>query len=319
MPFNFLGTMRQCQWKAFRDWTLNERRSVSARLRVIDAELRRLGRITVFYKRQVTVVQTREGAEQEVENVTEEREAFVVSPGSTLEKLVQAYIAQGGNPMSISLWLQPDDIQFTTDEDPDQDPDSNPNEAFTRQGAPSTPYDQPGGGIAAPQSTDSYGPGGQYPGGLSNLIRDPTKMAGRYFDQGSAGSKIAIRLDFGRRWVAQNLGELTRLENRIMKIMDLREQLMNERDTLVQQAVGGSVADFPEPPDSDRYARNLSLPVIVTEMDRTFYELDENGEPDFSTVNLGRDLGNGQADPSGISFYDTLFADPPGTDPYAHG
>jgi hypothetical protein len=317
MPFNFLGTMRQCQWKAFRDWTLNERKAVAPRLRVLDAELRRLGRITVFYKRQVTVVQTRDGAEREIENVTEERDAFIVAPGSTLEKLVQAYIAQGGNPMSISLWLQPDDIQFTTDEDPTQDPDDDPNEAFTRQGAQSTPYDQPGGGVAATQSTDSYGPGGQYPGGLSNLIRDPTKMAGRYFDQGSAGSKIAIRLDFGRRWVAQNLGELTRLENRIMKIMDLREQLMNERDTLIQQAVGGSVADFPEPPDSNRYARNLSLPTIVEQMDRTFYELDENGEPDFTTVNLGTNRGDGQVDPSGIALYDTLFADPPGTDPFA--
>lgn len=319
MPFNFLGTMRQCQWKAFRDWTLNERRAVAARLRVIDAELRRLGRITVFYRRRVEVVQTMDGAEQEIENVTEEREAFVVSAGSTLEKLVQAYIAQGGNPLSISLWLQPDDIQFTTDEDPVEDPNNNPNEVFTRQGVPSTPYDQPGGGVAAPQSTDSYGPGGQYPGGLSNLIRDPTKMAGRYFDQGSAGSKIAIRLDFGRRWVAQNISELGRLEGRIMKIMDLREQLITERDTLIQQAVGGSVPDFPEPADPNRYATNLSLPKIVSEMDRVFYVLDENGEPDFTTVNLGEDLGDGQADPSGISFYDSLFADPPGTDPYAHG
>lgn len=319
MPFNFLGTMRQCQWKAFRDWTLNERRSVAARLRVVDAELRRLGRITVFYRRRVEVVQTQEGAEREIENVTEEREAFVVSPGSTLEKLVQAYIAQGGNPMSISLWLQPDDIQFTTDEDPDEDPDDDPNELFTDRGVPSTPYDQPGGGVAAPQSTDSYGPGGQYVGGLSNLIWDPTRLAGRYFNQASAGSKIAIRLDFGRRWVGQNLSELSKIEARIVKIMDLREQLMNERDTLVQQAVGGSVPDFPEPPDPDRYARNLHLTRIVSEMDRTFYELDENGEPDFETVNLGRDLGDGQAEPSGISFYDTLFADPPGMDPFSHG
>lgn len=319
MPFNFLGTMRQCQWKAFRDWTLNERRTVSARLRVIDAELRRLGRITVFYRRRTEVIQTQEGAEREIENVTEERDAFLVSPGSTLEKFVQAYVAQGGNPMSISLWLQPDDVQFTTDEDPKNDPKNDPNEFFTDQGVPSTPYDQPGGGIAAPQSTDSYGPGGQYPGGLSNLIRDPTKLAGRYFNQGTAGSKIAIRLDFGRRWVAQNLAELSKLEGRILKMMDLREQLMNERDTLIQQAVGGSVLDFPEPPNADRFARNLHLTRVVTEMDRTFYELDENGEPDFMTVNLGRNLEQGEVEPSGIAFYDTLFANPPGTDPFAHG
>ncbi len=86
MPFNFLGTLRASQWRAFRDWTLNERRAVAARVRVINAELRRIGRITVFYKRRTEVVQTSEGAERELENVTEEREAFVVSTGSSLEK-----------------------------------------------------------------------------------------------------------------------------------------------------------------------------------------------------------------------------------------
>ena len=51
MPFNFLGTMRQCQWKAFRDWTLGERCTISSRMRVINAELRRIGNIVVFYER----------------------------------------------------------------------------------------------------------------------------------------------------------------------------------------------------------------------------------------------------------------------------
>lgn len=319
MPFNFLGTMRQCQWKAFRDWTLNERRSVSARLRVIDAELRRIGRITVFYRRRFEVVQTQDGAEREIENVTEEREALVVSPGSSLEKLVQAYVAQGGNPMSISLWLQPDEILFSTDEDPTDDPDDDPNEVFTNVGVATVPFDQPYGGVVSVQSTDSYGPGGQYPGGLSTLIRDPTKLMGRYVNQATASAKIAIRTDFARRWVSQNLAELSKLEGRIMKLMDLREQLMFERDTLVQQAVGGSVTDFPNPPDPNRYARNLHLTTIVAEMDRTFYRIDDEGLPDFTSINLGEDLGNGQVNPSGIAFYDTLFADPEGTDLFAHG
>lgn len=319
MPFNFLGTMRQSQWRAFRDWTLTERCSVAARLRVIDAELRRIGRITVFYRRRDEIVQTQEGAEREIINVTEEREAFLVSPGSSLEKLVQAYIAQGGNPMSISLWLQPDEVLFTTEDDPEFDPDDDPNETFTDVGVSSTPYDQPYGGVVAMQSTDSYGVGGQYPGGLPTLIRDPTKMAGRYVNQATAGSTVAIRVDFGRRWVAQNLAELSKLEARIVKMMDLREQLMTERDSLIQQAVGGSVPDFPLPPDPDRYARNLHLTHIVTDLDRVFYETNEQGEPDFSTVNLGQDLGEGQVEPAGIAHYDTLFSDPPGTDPFSHG
>jgi hypothetical protein len=314
MPFNFLGTMRASQWQAFRNWTLNERSSVAARLRVINAELRRIGRITVFYKRRTEVVQTSGGAERELESVTEEREAFMVSSGSSLEKLVQAYIAAGGNPMSISLWLQPDEIQFTSNEDPTEDPDNNPNELFTDVGAASTPYDQPYGGVVAPRSTDSYGPGGQYPGALPTFIRDVYTQVGRYFSQGDANAKIAIRTDHARRWASQSLAELTHLESRIMKLMDLREQLMNERDVVIQQAVGGSVEDFPDPPDLERFARNLHLTQIVTEMDRTFYVIGSDGEPDFATINLGT-----EDNPTGISNYDTLLPDPRGVDPYAHG
>jgi len=314
MPFNYLGTMREAQWRAFRNWILTERRSVAPRLRVIDAELRRIGRITVFYRRVREVMQTPDGAELEVENVTEEREGFVVTPGSSLEKLVQAYVAAGGNPMSISLWLQPDEVQFTTTEDPQEDPDDDPNEVFTDLGPPSNPADQPYNGVIAPRSTDSYGAGGRYPGGLPTFIRDPYTLAGKYFQQGETGAKVAIKADHARRWAAQNLTELGALERRIVKLMDLREQLTQERDTLIQQAVGGSVQSFPLPPDQDRFARNLHLTRIVSEIDRTFYVIGPDGEPDFDAINLGT-----PEEPTGISNYDTLFQNPEGTDPFAHG
>jgi len=331
MPFNFLGTMRACQWKAFRDWTLNERRAVRGRLQVINAELNRIGRITVFYRSRTDVVQTETGAEREVTTVTEERTRFVVSPGSSLEKLVQAYIAQGGNPMSISLWLQPDEVQFTTDEDPQDDDDDNPNEVVTQAGFESTPFDQPYGGVISVTSADSYDVGGRYPGGLSVKLTDLTRNAGRYVEEATAGAKVAIKMDWARRWVRQELAELTQLEEKIVKLMDLREQLMEERDSLIQQAVGGSVPDYPVPPDANRFARNLHLTDIVNQMDRTFYETDENGEPDFTRINLGRradgtslseasndiNAESGQVDPSGIAFYDTLLEDPDGTDPFA--
>jgi len=309
MPFNFLGTMRQCQWKAFRDWTLNERRSVGARIRVIKADLTRIGYITVFYERRNETVITETGAEQEVSNVTEVRRAFKVSEGSSLEKLVQAYIAAGGNPMAISLWLQPDEIEFTTDDDPVESDKDNHNEQVTNVGFVSTPFDQPSGGAFAPGSTTGYGPGG--PPVRPNNRRDVYKQVGRYFDQGDASGKVAVRLDHARRWVKQELTELTIMEGRIMKLMDLREQLTQERDILLVQSIGGSVPDLSLPPNEDRFPRNLHLTRIVTEMDRTFYELNSDGEPDFNTVNLGT------ADkPSGISFYDTLLPNVPGTDPF---
>jgi hypothetical protein len=314
MPFNYLGTIREAQWKAFRNWVLNERRTISPRLRTINAELRRIGRITVFYQRVNTVVQTAEGAEREIETVTEQRIGIVVSPGSSLEKLVQAYIAVGGNPMSISLWLQPDQIQFTTEGDPPEDPDDNPNEKFTDAGSETNPYDQPYGGVVAPRSADAYGPGGVYPGGLPTFIRDPYTQAGRYFHQGDASSKIAIRMDYARRWVGQTIAEIALLESKIIKMMDLREQLLVERDTIIQQALGGSVVDFPDPPDGTRYARNLGLSRIVTEMDSVFYETTDTGEPDFTAIRLGT-----VDQPDGIANYDTLFPNPEGSDPFAHG
>jgi len=309
MPFPFLGTMRQQQWKAFRDWTLNERRSVDPRIAVINAEIKRIGRITVFYRTRRDTVQTADGAEQEIEVVTEERTRLVVSEGSTLEKLVQSYIAQGGNPMSISLWLQPDEIQFTTAEDPAEAPSDDPNEVFTDVGSQSNPPDQPMGGVAALRS-GSYELGGFYEGNRSTMIRDSTNQIGRYVQEGDAGAKVAIRMDYARRWVGQEIAALGRLERKIVKMMDLREQLMQERDTLVQQAVGGSVSIFPFPPDGNRYARNLHLTRIVSDMDGVFYETNEQGEPDFTTLALGT-----QEAPGPLARYDTLLTDPRGTDP----
>ena len=153
-------------------------------------------------------------------------------------------------------------------------------------------------------------------------------MAGRYIEEGTAGAKIAIKMDWARRWVRHELSTLNKMEERIVKLMDLREQLMEERDNLIVTAVGGSVPDFAFAPDPTRYSRNIHLTEIVTAMDQTFYETDENGEPDFTRINLGKRVDgtslseptddiNGekaQVIPSGIAFYDTLFADPPGTD-----
>lgn len=303
MPFPFLGTLRQQQWKAFRDWTLNERRSVAARVRVINAELRRIGRITVFYKTTTEVVQTSGGAEREVEAVTEERRKIVVSTGSSLEKLVQCYIACGGNPMSISLWLQPDELQFTTDNDPPETPDDDPNEEFTDAGSETNPYDQPMGGVASIQSGE-YEDGGFYAGGRSTMIRDSTNLIGRYVQEGDAGAKVAIRMDHARRWVGQEIASLGKLETKIIKLMDLREQLQHELNVIIQQAVGGSVEAYPQLNDPDRFADNLHLCVICREMDSVFYETDENGEPDFTTLALGT-----QQNPGPFARYDTLLQD----------
>jgi len=226
---------------------------------------------------------------------------------------------------------EPDLIQFTTDEDPSEDAEDDPNKIFSNVGSSDIPFDQPGGAVRGTESVDSYGIGGQYKGGMSTSLTDTTRMAGRYVEEGSAGAKIAIKMDWARRWVRQEISTLNKMEERIVKLMDLREQLMEERGSLIYATVGGSVPDFAIAPDPERYARNLHLTEITTQMDRTFYETDENGEPDFSRINLGKRVDgtslsdptndiegeNAQVIPSGIAFYDTLFADPPGTDKFA--
>jgi len=319
MPFNWSGTMREAQWRCFRNWSLRERASVGPRLKVINAELAKIGHITVKYRAVMEHVQTPTGATTDIQTVTEQRDAFFVSQGSSLEKLVQAYIAAGGNPMSISLWLQPDRAQFTTQQDPNEDDKDNSKEPFSNIGPQSTPAAQPYRGVVAPDSTDSYGAGGQYLGGIPTLLRNIQRIVGRFFPESESGAKIAIRMDHSRRWVVKEIAELGILENRIIKLMDLREQLQHERDTIIQQAVGGSVPDLPLPPDGNRFARNLHLTQIVTEMDRTFYKTNADGEIDFKEINLRDDDGSdpNKVSPTGISFYDTLTPNPVGTDDFA--
>lgn len=311
MPFNYLGTMRENQYRFLRNFLLRERQAVSARLRYINSELSKLGRVTVIYEQQTTQVQTPEGAVTDIQTVTERRQGIIISAGSSLEKLVQAYVAMGGNPNNVSMFLTPDDLQFASDLDPDEDPDVNPNQINTDIGVPDNPFDQPGGGIVGVESTDSYGPGGLYRGGRPNFIRDPYTKIGRYIDLGDTNAKIAIKMDYARRWATQEIKELSLLETRILKLVDLREQLIQERDELIQQAVGGSVPDYPNPNDPDRYSQALNLTNIVTEMDRVFYVTDENGNPSFEDINSG--TGD---NPTGISLYDTLFPNDPGEDPF---
>ena len=45
----------------------------------------------------------------------------------------------------------------------------------------------------------------------------------------------------------------------------------------------------------------------------TFFEVDDEGEPDFDSVNIG-----GKSKPTGISNYDTLFDDDAAEDTYAN-
>ncbi len=302
--FNFSTALRETQWRMFRRWVLTERRAVPPRLLAIRADLSRLGRVTAIYKKVSRIVPDTQGAVLEIQTVTEERVGFLVTAGSSLERLFQAFVVQGGNPCEVSLFLEPDEVLL------EQTEDVSPNEKVTDAGVPSTPADQPYYGVVSTQSTDSYGPGGRYRGGLPTFLRDVYNQAGRYFDTSDAGSRIWNKIDQARRWTNQSLQELARLENMILRLVDLREQLLREEDEILVQAVGGTVGELPAP-NPNRFQTVSHLARVVHEMDGVFYEKDPvTGAPLFSKVQKG----TGE-NPAGISLYDGLLDNHPGSDP----
>lgn len=313
--FSFSGSFRQTQWKFFRDWLLKERRAVPARLDVIDAELRRIGLITIFYKKTKTTVEGSGGTVEVVEKVTEVPVGLAVTQGSSLEKLLQVYVIMGGNPCEISLFLRPDEAKFAGSTDPDENPDDDPNTIANDVKVQGVVTEQPHFGVVAPENISSYGPGGNNTGGYPTFDKFPYRRIGRVIERSEASAKISAKIEYARKWAEKEISARRHaLESKILKLMDLREQLQQERNILLVQCIGGTIPDLPEAPDPSRFHRGLHLSRIVEEMDGIFYTKDDSGAPDFTSVNLGT-----AERPTGLSLYDTLWFDGQGgieDDPY---
>lgn len=259
MAFSWLGTFRQGQWQAYRRFVLNERRDVGRRMAVIDAELARIGEVTITY------VSTKDASGKKT--VTEQRAGFSVTHGSSLEKLVQAYIAQGGNPFDISLFLTPDSTWIVDAED-----DSTI--------SPTQPY----GGIIAPKS-GIPAPGGKYDGGYLVIKKYlASKQGGRgEVPDGTVASAVAT----SRKWVNTTIQHrLHDIEARIIKMCDLREQLQQEIEAMTM-AVGGMAGAIPVL-DTDFYDEGLGVAKIVAAIDAIFYMTDDEGVPDFASYNTAK-------------------------------
>ena len=270
MGYGWLGTFRQGQWQAYRSFVLNERRDVGRRMAVIQAELVRIGQVTVSYLQQ-TDATTRETT------VTEQRTGFAVSQGSSLEKLIQAYVAQGGNPFDISLFLTPDSTYVSSEGDE----------------IPTQPY----GGVIYPQ-TGSTAVGTTYEGGYLVVKKYPPARSGGRKDL--QDDTVASAVTVTRKWINPTLQHrLHNLEARIIKLCDLREQLLNELESMTM-AVGGVAGSIPSL-DENFYDDKLGVAKIVAAIDSIFYEVDAEGKPDFSTTN-DEMLAN----------YPSLFPDIPG-------
>jgi hypothetical protein len=255
--YNWLGTFRQGSWQSYRRYILEERRDVGERIAVIQAELTRIGEVTVVYASAFD--------DEGNQFVAETREGFYVSPGSSLGKLCQAYVAMGGNPFDISLFLTPDATAILDATDPEQaGTDSQPNK-----------------GVVYPKS-GAYTPGERYTGGELSIKKYlPARIGGRKHVE---DAKVATRIDASRKWLRQGLKHKKgNLEHRIIKLCDLREQLLEELDRITG-AIAGMSAELPHL-DEERFDKELSVAFIVSTIDSIFYETDETNTPDFATEN----------------------------------
>ena len=248
MGFGWLGTFRTGQWNAYRSFLLRERADATDRLAVIEAEMQRIGQVTIQYR----------SRDDGSGTCSEERIGFSVSQGSSLEKLIMAYVVAGGNPFDISMFLIPDSVYLADEEDPE-----------------SVIETQPYGGVIAPKTGDPAVGATFYEGGNLNVLK---YTPARTNNQDAHDSNMASSIYRSRQWVGQIIDErIHSIESRIIKLCDLREQLGQERE-LIESTIGGTVDGFPAL-DPDLYDVDLTLPAIISTVDSILYVPNEDGSP----------------------------------------
>ena len=284
MSFGFLGTFRVAQWRDFRKFVLNERRDIDAVVEVIDAELKRIGDIIVTYEKRVVSSPQPDGSTKDSMTVTEKRLGLFVTKDTALDKLLKAYVAFGGNPLDISMFLKPESALFQNEEGAGSNPDE---ESRTMTGlARVYPHD----GIVAPGTPATFNPqGGVYEGGFLTWGKYPWRRFGGQMSDQDLNPHLAARVDHARRWCQQAIYEKrNHIEAKIIKLMDLREQLELERDEVIVQAVGGTSLARTGIPDPDDFHPDFHLANIVGDIDRVIWQEAENGGVDPSRLNDSR-------------------------------
>lgn len=252
-------------FRATSSWLLRNRRSVAARIRAINAELERIGFVTVTYR-----TEEKDGSIW----ATEDRTGFAVTKNSSLERLCRAYIANGGNPLDISPFLHPDGTEVIS-ENPDGTANvketypyggiiapisANPNEPLPKEGS-TTGFESDRGGFIR---SDGY---------------DPGRQGGRK-SRGDYDSDTIVRYLYQiRSWADQDIKERVQdIEARIIKLCDLQEQLLTERDEVLVQAFGGdNVLSGVGPLDEDRFPGELRVQALIQDMYVMLYRTDEDG------------------------------------------
>ena len=264
--FSRMGTFPVGYFRATAEWLLRERRDVVARIDTLQAELIRIGEVRITYRPLV---------QGNGVKVSEQRRGFAVTKGSSLARLVQAYIAQGGNPYNISSFLYPDTTGWVENDD----------------GTMSRIELYPGGGLIAPKSTSYTSPSeplsedGSVPpkktgyeahegGWIESHKYQPARMGGR-LDRGAWDYSTINRLMHDvRKWANKEIKtRLQDMEWRIIKLSDLAEQLTKERDEVLQEAFAGQLSGL-EALDEDQIDPQRLCQCLIQDMYALLYETD---------------------------------------------
>lgn len=257
MAFGWLGLFATHQYLALRDYLLQELRSVGSMALQIDTELERIGYASIIWE------------EDENGSATEKRLGMIISPqNSSLGKLMKAYIAKGGNPFDICDYLVPDEgVEFVYNGESDE---------------LEMKFNQPYGGVASVRTrespTEGFDEGGELIYGKNFRLR-----AGKEIRMDRA-EVVGGRIAGARAWANQGIKEKRNdLEWRIVKLLDLSDQLQNERKERLLHDVSGMIDDVALE-ETDSYQHTLKAHIET--IDRIIFQLDENAVPKYGTVNL---------------------------------
>ncbi len=249
MPsFSWGSTFREGQWRVFREFITQERQDCGSREKVIRAEQKRIGEVLVLYQMDPTTGLP-----------TEKRAGIAVigNQNCAISKLIQAYVALGGNPFDISMFLRPNKSEVV---------DGKLVDRF-----------QPGFGSA-------YKVGFSYSFSSANKNSDsnlsmfrPSKVGGEV-ETGEERLWTPVRLMRG--WSQKEVYQKRiRIEERILKLSDLYEQLDQEVIEMTQATRGVGMKN---PYDTRLYSDNLSVQYLVYLVDQTWRVPDIDGTVDPS-------------------------------------
>ena len=267
MAFNFLGMFATHDYLGLRDYLLQELANVNSVALQLDAEIDRIGTASIIW------------AEDENGNATEKRLGMYITPSdSSIAKLMRAYIARGGNPFDICDYLDPEEgVAFVASED-------NPEETVMV-------FTQPYGGVASVRTreepTADFDDGGELIYGKNFRLR-----AGKEIRNDRA-EVIASHVASAREWANQGIKEKRNdLEWRIIKLLDLCEQLKIERKERLFHDVSGMLSSVEFEEDYE-YAHTLRN--HISTIDKIVFEMDDEDVPKYGTCNLPN-LARGEFD-----------------------